>query len=111
MFLIEKFIEEADDLELDLLMPTNLALLDEYYFAMEAVSDNGNWLGYIVLPDDREVAVAYNAATGATKYRKDSDAYKQYTIDAKKIFPSDSCSVDTLSALLVLAEANGWDNE
>jgi len=108
MFLIEKFIEEADDLELDLLMPTNLSVLNDYYFAMEAVSDNGNWFGYIVLPDDREVAVAYNSATGATKYRKD-DAYFQFADDAKIIFPADSCAIDTMSALLVLSEAYEWD--
>ena len=108
MFLIDKFIEEADDLELDLLMPTDLSLLDEYYFAMESVNENGNWFGYIVLPDDREVAVAYNSATGSTKYRKD-DAYYQFADDAKVIFPSDSCAIDTMSALLVLAEAFEWD--
>jgi hypothetical protein len=108
MFLMDKFIAEADDLELELLKPTNLELLDDYYFAMEMVSDNGNWFGYIVLPDDREVAVAYNAASGSTKYRKD-DAYYQFSDDAKKIFPLDSCAIDTMSALLVLSEANGWD--
>lgn len=108
MFLIDKFIKEADDLELDLLMPTNIDLLDNYYFAMEAVSDNGNWFGYIVLPDDQEVAVAYNSATGATKYRKDA-AYFQFSNDAKIVFPSDSCAIDTMSALLVLSEANNWD--
>ena len=109
MIHLDKMIAEMDDLEADLLMPFDVSLLEQYFFSMESVNENGNWLGYIVTPDDSEVAVVFNAATGVTKYRKD-EAYYQFVKDAKKIFPLDSCAIDTMSALLVLCEANGWDD-
>lgn len=108
MFLIEKAIDEMTDLEADFLMPFDVSLLEQYYFAMDKVSDNGNWSGYIVTPDDSEVMMVYNASKGTTKYRKD-DAYYTFIDDAKKVFPLDSCAIDTMSALLVLSEAHGWD--
>ena len=44
-----------------------------------------------------------------TKYAKKTSAYKPFVDDANKIFPLDSCAIDTMSALLVLCEANNWD--
>jgi len=110
MWHLDKMIDEMTDLEADLLMPFDIHSLDGYYFTMETVNDNGNWLGTIVMPDEREIAVVYNHLTGTTKYRKD-DAYYDFVEDAKDIFPLDSCAIDTLSALLVLSEANGWETE
>jgi hypothetical protein len=109
MIHVEKMIDEMDDLEADFLMPFNVSLLEDYWFAMENVNDNGNWLGYIVHKDGDELPVAYNASNGMTKYAKKTSAYKPFVDDANKIFPLDSCAIDTMSALLVLCEANNWD--
>jgi len=110
MLQYDKMINEMTDLEADLLMPFDLNVLDGYFFAMENVNEEtGNWLGYIVLPDDREVAVAYNASTAMNKYRKD-EAYYDFADDAKVIFPLDSCAIDTMVALLAIAESEGWDD-
>lgn len=109
MFKTDKMLTEMTDLEKEFLWPSDFKTLEGYYFAMESVNENGNWLGYVVLPDDREIAVAYNASKGVTKYRKD-DAYYDFVQDAREIFPLDSCAIDTMSALLVLAEANEWDD-
>jgi len=106
---IDRMIDEMDDLEADLLMPFDVSVLENYYFVMDVVNDNGNWLGYVVHTDGEEIAVAYNASTGITKYRKDEMYYK-FTEDAKKAFPLDSCSIDSATALLILCEENGWDD-
>jgi hypothetical protein len=110
MWHVDKMINEMSDLEADLLLPFDLDALEGYYFYMETVNDNGNWLGQIVMPDEREVTVVYNHVTGVTKYRKD-EAYYDFVRDAKQIFPLDSCALDTMSALLALAESYGWETE
>lgn len=109
MIHVEKMIAEMDDLEADLLMPFDVSLLENYWFAMEHINDNGNWLGYICHEDGEELAVSYHASKGATRYQKEVPLYKQFVTDARAIFPLDSCPIDTMSALLVLCEANGWD--
>jgi len=109
MIHIDRMIDEMNNLEADLLMPFDVSLLENYWFAMDKINDNGNWLGYICHKDGDEFAIAYNASKGVMKYQKQSPLYKQFVNEAKIIFPLDSCANNTMSTLLVLCESRGWD--
>lgn len=108
MFLVKKMVKEMDTLEFELLFPDKIEMLSGYYFEMNEVFKNGNWEGVIVMPDGREIEMIYFADSGKTKYEK-NDAYYDFVEEAKKIYPLDSCAIDTMSALLVMIYSNIWE--
>ena len=108
MFLVKKMVKEMDTLEFELLFPDKIEMLSGYYFEMDKVFKNGNWKGIIVMPDYRGVGITYFANSGKTKYEK-NEAYYDFVDDAKKIYPLDSCAIDTMSALLVMIDSNVWE--
>jgi hypothetical protein len=109
MLLIDKMRAEMTDEEYEFLFPQNPNAIDGYFFEMEYVAPDGNWMGYVVLPDDREVKLWYFNDTGKLKYEK-GEAYLQMVRDANKAFPLDSCAIDTLTALLHLASSSDWES-
>jgi len=109
MLLVDKMLAEMTEEETEFLTPGDYEDLKGYFFEMEYVGNNGNWVGYVILPNDEEVKIIYYNDTGNLKYEKGT-AYYQMVEDANRAFPMNSCAIDTMSALLMIAEAQGWDD-
>lgn len=107
--MIDQIWDEMDDLEFEFLMPINPSAIEGYYFEMRSVARNGNWMAYIVLPDDREFKMVYFDDTGKIRFDK-NEAYYEAVKDANEAYPLDSCAIDTLSAFLMMVDARGWDD-
>jgi hypothetical protein len=109
MILVDKMLAEMTDIEREFLVPSNYEPLRGYFFEMGSVARNGNWMGYVVLPDDTEVRVVCFEDTGKMRYDKEESYYKLVE-DANQAFPMDSCAIDTMTALLMLVDSNDWDD-
>jgi hypothetical protein len=109
LLLRETILTEMDDEEYEFLCPKTFDPIDGYFFEMDWVARDGNYMGYVVLPDDREVKVFYYADTGKLRYEKNA-AYVQMVKDAADAFPNDSCSIDSFTGFLHLVETRGWDD-
>jgi hypothetical protein len=97
--------------EMDMLRPVDVGPLQGYFFEMKSVSDQTeDWIGYIVLPDDKDFEVRFSADTGKIWYDK-NEAYFRFLNDASLAFPNDSCAVDTASAFLMVVNFFNWDDK